>query len=142
MANLREARQLRADLISKIGRGERVAPSKVTLSDFADEWLARQKPRLRPKSLELYESSLRLHVKPRLGQRRLQSISVDDVVCLIGSMQLGDRYLIDDDGRLVRTSGEPYAAWTIRATVSLLSRVFASAVRAGMVSQSGQPARA
>src|SRR6266498_3835966 len=46
VATLREARQLRAELVSKVARGERVAPSKLTLAEFADEWLAKQKPRL------------------------------------------------------------------------------------------------
>jgi hypothetical protein len=39
---LQEARELRAELVSKVKHGERVAPSKITLIEYADEWLERQ----------------------------------------------------------------------------------------------------
>ncbi len=48
VASLREARLLRADLVTKVGRGERVAPTNVTVAAFADAWLERQESRLRP----------------------------------------------------------------------------------------------
>ncbi len=76
---LREARLLRADLVTKVERGERVAPTNVTLGAFADAWLERQEARLRPTTHSLYKTYLRLHVKPRLGRRKLQSVTVDDV---------------------------------------------------------------
>src|SRR5436190_1965659 len=92
VSTLKEARDLRADLVSKVNRGELVAPSKLTLGEYADEWLDRQEPRLRPKTHDLYSSYLRLHIKPRLGRQRLQSITVEDVASLIAEMQKGIRY--------------------------------------------------
>ncbi len=56
--------------MSKLARGERVAPSRVTLAEIAKEWIEAQKtkPRpLRPGTIERYETVLRLHVLPRLG---------------------------------------------------------------------------
>jgi integrase len=132
VGTLREARQLRADLVSRVGRGERVAPSKATLAEFADGWLARQESRLRPRTHERYASYLRLQVKPRLGARRLQSITVDDVADLIAGMEAGVRYE-ERDGRLVEVEGAPYAAWTIRSTVMVLGRVLGSAERSGII---------
>jgi integrase len=130
--NLRDARQARADLVSKVGRGERVAPVKITLAEFAEEWLGRQETRLRRRTRERYETYLRMHVKPRLGTRRLQSITVDDVADLMADMQKGGRY-IDQDGRLTKTTGEPFSAWTIRSTVMVLGRVLGSAARSGKI---------
>jgi integrase len=129
---LQEARQLRADLVSKVARGERVAPSKVTLAEFADEWLAGQEARLRPKTRELYGSYLRLHVKPRLGRRQLQSLTVEDVAQLVAEMQAGVRFE-ERLGRLVRVEGEPFAAWTIRGVLTVLGRVLGSAERRGLL---------
>src|SRR5438105_2429351 len=80
---LQEARDLRAELVAKVNRGERVAPSKLTFAAFSDEWLVRQETQLRPKTHDLYSAYLRLHLTPRLGRRRLQSITVDDVADLI-----------------------------------------------------------
>src|SRR5438128_10183771 len=60
VATLRQARDLRAELVSKVNRGERVAPSRVTLSEFADRWLELQETRLRPKTHEQYKAYLRL----------------------------------------------------------------------------------
>lgn len=127
-----EARLLRAELVTRVASGERIAPSKVKLADFADEWLTQQKPRLRPTTCALYESYLRWHIKPRLGNRRLASITVDDVATLITDMQQGVRFR-ERDGQLVRCSGKSYAAWTIRGVLVVLSRVLGRAARVGLI---------
>lgn len=129
--SLREAKLLRAELVSKVGRGERIVPTKVALSDYIEQWLETQEARLRPKTYEGYSNALRLHVKPRLGNRRLQAVTVDDVAALIGSMTKGERY-VEKDGVVTKTSGKPFAAWTIRGTLVALGRVYASATRAGL----------
>jgi hypothetical protein len=41
-STLTEARRLRAGLVTRVASGERVAPSKATLEEFAAEWLAQQ----------------------------------------------------------------------------------------------------
>ena len=137
--SLREARQQRADLMSRIGRGERVAPSKLTFADYADTWLDGQEGRLRPTTHALYETYVRVHVKPRLGRRRLQAITVNDVAALIGEMQKGVRY-IERDGRVIRETGGAYAAWTIRGVVTVLGRVMGSAARDGLISTESRAA--
>jgi integrase len=71
-------------------------------------------------------------VKPRLGRRKLQSITVDDVADLIGEMQKGIRY-IERDGLLVESNGKPFSAWTIRGTLAVLGRVLGSAARGGLI---------
>ena len=131
-ATLRDARLRRAELVTRIGRGERVAPSNVSVAAFADSWLARQESRLRPTTHTLYATYLRLHVKPRLGHRRLQSVTVDDVASLIGEMQRGVRYVERDD-RVVPVTGKPFAPWTIRGVLVVLGRVFGAAVRDGTI---------
>jgi integrase len=134
VGSLREARQIRADLVSRVSRGERVAPSRVTLGEYAEAWLERQRSRLRPKTLATYEGSLRLHLLPRLGRRQLHSITVEDVADLIADLEAGTRY-VRREGRLVKEAGKPYAAWTIRGCLTVLGRLLGSAVREGLIAE-------
>jgi integrase len=115
----KDALDRQAELRGKKARGERVAPARVTLKDFTEAWLAEQLAagRLKAKTHEDYSRSLRLHVLPHIGRRRLQEVTIDDVAALVTRMQR--------DGK---------KAWTIRAMLTPLSRVFASAVRRGVVS--------
>jgi integrase len=132
VSTLTEARRLRAELVTRVAGGDRVAPSKATLEEFAAEWLAQQRPRLRASTHRLYGSYLAQHVNPRLGNRKLSSITVDDVAALISDMEQGWRYR-ERDGRLVRVEGKPFAAWTIRGVLVVLGRVLGRATRLGII---------
>jgi integrase len=116
VATLREAKQLRADLVSKAGRGEQVARSRLTLNEVADRWLDSQRTRLRPRTHELYATRLRVHLRPRYGTRKLDTIKVDEVAALIGDLQ-----------------AEGLSPYTVRGILIVLGRVFSSAVRTGLV---------
>jgi hypothetical protein len=82
---LREARTVRADLVSRVARGERAAPSKLTFGDYASTWLDTQS-HLRPPPRRWYDVVIRLHLTPRLGRHKLTAISEDDVARLISEM--------------------------------------------------------
>lgn len=129
---LTEARLLRAELVSRVASGERVTPSKLTLQQFADDWLAQQQSRLRPTTHRLYGSYLRQHIYSRLGNRQISAISTDDVAHLISDMEHGWRYR-EQAGRRVRIQGKPYAGWTIRGVLVVLSRVLGHAARRGHI---------
>jgi integrase len=59
----------------------------------------------------------------------------DDVAALIGSMGKGERYETKD-GEVVKVEGgKPFAAWTVRGTVTVLGRVLGSAARDGLIPQ-------
>ena len=57
-------------------RGEDLDPTgrSMTFGEFADEWLA-SKASLRPKTIELYDYLLRVHIKPSLGEIRLARLT-------------------------------------------------------------------
>jgi integrase len=132
VATLRDARQLRTDLVARVNRGERVAPSRLTLAEYGERWITRQRSRLRPGTLERYEALLHLHLEPRLGRRQLHSLTVEDVADLIADLEAGNRY-VTRDGRTVKVTGKPYAAWTIRGCLTVLGRLLGSAVREGLI---------
>ena len=130
-AKLQEARDLRASLVTKIRSGEQVASSNVTFGDYADQWLVKQ-THLRPGTFDLYSSHLRTHLRPRYRRRLLSSLTLSDVLALIGELQAGVRY-VGRGGSLVKQESKPLGAWTIRAIVVVLSRLLNTAVRDGVI---------
>lgn len=70
-------RELNA-ILSSIDKGEAVAPSKLTLRAFADQWvsgLEGRGDRIGARTLQGYGDWLRLHVMPTLGDMELQKIT-------------------------------------------------------------------
>jgi integrase len=115
VGGLREARAVRADIVSKLARGEHVAPSKLALREIAEVWLEGQL-HLRRRTLERYETVLRLHILPHLGRRRVAAISEEDVASLIRELQ-----------------AKGLSGATIRKTVMVLGRILSHATRRGLI---------
>jgi integrase len=83
---LKNARAARAEVISRLARGERVAPSRRAFGEVAHTWLI-SKARLAPRTRQRYEEVLRTHLLPRFGTRRISDISEDDVLRLIAGLE-------------------------------------------------------
>src|SRR5262249_32169851 len=57
------------------------------LNDFLDQWLTTvAQPRLRPRTYDGYESSLRLYIRPTLGTRPVGSITAFDLQSLYAEL--------------------------------------------------------
>ncbi|MGZ4408276.1 MAG: tyrosine-type recombinase/integrase [Gaiellaceae bacterium] len=87
-----------------------------TLTQYAASWLESIEGLVRPRTLEDYTNRLDRHVLPRLGESRLDEIDVEDILALISSL---------------RRRG--YAGATICGVLIPLSRLFAHAVRRGVI---------
>jgi hypothetical protein len=82
------ARKLRDDLLAHRGRGETVAPnSRLRLGEAADLWLAGPVIDLRPATQAGYRSAVDRHLRPRYGQRRLESLTADELAELVRDMR-------------------------------------------------------
>jgi integrase len=112
--NLDEAEAQLLAVKVKLRSGERVAPSKRTFDALADEWFAQLQVADTTKAL--YESNLRIHLRPRFGSRKAQDLKVDDVANLIVKLQR--------DGK---------AGWSQRSVLVTLSSMYSWSVRRGMV---------
>jgi integrase len=112
--SLDDAEAKRAELRLRRRRGERIQPTRQTFEEHAREWLERQD--VRPRTREIYTWALEQHLIPRLGRRRLDQISVDDVAALIVAM------------RRQRLKG-----WTITSALRPLSIILAQAARRGRI---------
>jgi integrase len=91
-------------------------PPVPLLAEYAATWLDSIRGLVRPRTYEGYEYRLERHVLPRLGQRRLDEISVDDVLALISDL---------------RNAG--YTGWSIRSILTPFSRLLSHAVRRDVI---------
>jgi integrase len=97
-------------------REDGASASGPLLAQYASAWLESIEGLVRPRTLEDYTKRLDRHVLPRLGKLRLDEIGVEDILALISDL---------------RQRG--YAGATICAVLIPLSRLFAHAVRRGLI---------
>jgi Phage integrase, N-terminal SAM-like domain len=114
-----EARHQRALLSAAARSGELVLIPMITFAEVSARWLAEFEAEVaagtrRERTLELYRNQLERHLLPRLGQRRLQLITTDELAELIAALQ-----------------AQRLAAWTVRGIMVPLGCVFSFALRRG-----------
>jgi integrase len=81
---LKEAKTKLRELLKSGDDGRHVEPTRMTLTEWAEHWLAigcpgRKKKRAERRSVERYEQVLRLHVIPQLGEKKLQQLHSTDI---------------------------------------------------------------
>jgi integrase len=114
---LQDARFTRAEIQARLGRGDLITRGDRKLADIGEEWLAVQH-HLRPRTRQLYETALRRHINPRLGNKRIGDITVDRVAA----------FLVD-----LQEAG--LAGSTIRNVMTPLGRILSYAARRGLISE-------
>jgi hypothetical protein len=75
----KEAERFAASAVASMWSGQWVDPAagRVTLGDYAATWMSSRQ--LRPRTRELYDSQLRLHILPHLGGIPLSRITPPEV---------------------------------------------------------------
>lgn len=89
--SLGDARKELRRLIRSGDTGEHVDPIKLTVGAWIDQWIAagapgRKKERVGQRTLERYEELLSVHVKPVIGNRRLQQLQPQEIDKLYSNM--------------------------------------------------------
>ncbi len=76
----RDAERFERDQRSALDRGNWIDPrhASLTFEDYAERWLA-ERPDLRPRTVELYESLLRCHILPKFGKLPLGKVTPTSV---------------------------------------------------------------
>jgi integrase len=114
-----EARAKLTAYLADADRGVRAPDQSWTIAAYLDYWMTNVAPMtLRPKTLELYESVVRVHLKPRLGAKWLTQLSVTTLQQIL-NQQLAD-------GHSVRT---------VRLTRTVLSAALTRAMREELVTR-------
>src|SRR3954447_3400024 len=101
---------------SSIESSDGASASIPVLTQYAAIWLEGLEGLVQPSTVEAYAGRLQRHLLPRLGERPLDEIEVDDILALISDL---------------RKQG--YSGTTIAATLTPLSRLFGHAVRRGLI---------
>jgi integrase len=85
-ASRAEAEAAKAEAMAKRKRGRLYYSRRQTLDDYLDTWLEQHKPNVRPNTWAAYESKMRVHVRPYLGQQRLDMVTRADIKQWIASL--------------------------------------------------------
>jgi integrase len=82
----KEAAEKLRGLLSDADKGAHVAPAKITLSDWADQWIELKAAERQHKTVYRYRDLLKKHVLPKLGDRPLQQIKPIEIQLLYAEM--------------------------------------------------------
>ena len=116
----REAENALTDALAALKSGEDVAPDKLTVGAFlTDRWLPSAAATLRPGTLSLYETLVRVHIVPAIGARRLQALSGADLNRLYAQLASEG----SEEGR------GPLGTHAVRRVHGVLHRALRDAVR-------------
>src|SRR5689334_13104835 len=82
--SMADARKELRKLVRSGDTGEHVAPDRITVGVWIDQWLeagapGRRRKKVNQKTLERYSQLLRTHVKPALGNRPLQQLRAPEI---------------------------------------------------------------
>ncbi len=89
----REAEQSLTETMRDLNRGQYVELKEIGFADFAHIWLENYaEGRVRPSTFKSYRDSLRLHLVPFFGSRKLISIRTQDVDEYVASKRRSGRY--------------------------------------------------
>lgn len=64
-----------------------VEPSKMTVAQWMDIWLAEYLGGVKPRTADLYADTVRLYIKPSLGALKLSALSTHDIQKVFNSLQ-------------------------------------------------------
>lgn len=117
-----EARTELRRLLRSGDTGQHVAPDKITVANWIDEWIkagapGRRREKVSQRTLERYAQLLNTHVKPVIGHRRLQQLKAHQIDALYSGM----------------AEAETIAARTQHHVHVVLGACLATATRKGML---------
>lgn len=111
-----EARKLMTAAVAALDEGVYTQPSKLTVGQWLDIWLAEYLGGVKIRTKEQYEQQVRVHIKPALGAVRLQALTAP----MIQSLYNG-------------ASRSGLSAKTVRNLHGVLHKALAQAVRLGYI---------
>lgn len=85
--NRNRAIEKRRELKAQLDAGVRIAGGRAKLSTWLDQWLDIHKPKVDPETHRSYATTVRLHINPTIGNKRLDKLDPDDVRDMISALQ-------------------------------------------------------
>jgi integrase len=126
---LTEAKAELRQVLGKRDQRQDVTPSRLTVNDVADQLFAEFESKVSrgersERTLEIYRQRWNTHIRPTLGRRRLQSISVGEV-----SRFLADLRRKPSPRKKENAPPELLSNWTVRGVLNVLNVVLEHAVK-------------
>lgn len=81
-----EAQSALNDVVTALDRDNFITPSKVTVAEFAEEWLRAIRSTVRPSTHATYATNVRQHVIPEIGTVLLQRLTADRLNALYADL--------------------------------------------------------
>lgn len=70
-----------------IDNGTYMAPSKQTLGQWLDAWIETYCGSVKPRTLEIYKTDIRVHIKPALGAVRLEALTTQNIQAFYNALR-------------------------------------------------------
>lgn len=80
-------------LTVEIDNGSYIEPSKLTLGDWLDIWLDKYLGGIKPRTVALYKSFVKLYLKPALGNIKLDKLKPDNIQSVYTDFQRREKAL-------------------------------------------------
>ena len=81
-----EVRKKLAEATASVDAGTFLEPSKLTLGNWLDIWLAEYNPDIKPQTLITYKTQVRVHIKPALRAVKLTKLTTHMVQVFVNSL--------------------------------------------------------
>ncbi len=89
----KDAEKRLREWVTEIERGTAVDSTKMTIGELVTQWLAVQRPRIKPRTCEHYEFTLKRHVAAHIGTtlvQKVRPITIDALYALLRDEGLSD----------------------------------------------------
>lgn len=116
----KEAREKMQHAAVAVTDGEYFEPSKMTVGQWLDTWSAEYLNGVKPRTVESYKSSIKYHIKPKIGAVKLSALTPVDVQRLY-------------NGLVNQSTGAPLSPKTKKNVHGCLHSALEKAVRLGLI---------
>lgn len=89
----KEVREKLQAVAVAIANGTYTEPTKLTLSEWLDIWISEYMEAAKPRTIDSYKSTIRNHIKPALGAKKLSEITKHDVQRFCNSLSRREKPL-------------------------------------------------
>jgi len=124
---LTEAKNEYARIVSQRNAGTLIAPSKLTVADLVDMWLAAVIPDVEQKTARSYIDAM-AYVKTHLGAQLVQQLTEEDVQSLV-------QWMLTSARRIGGKPGTGLSARTVDLTLGRLRAVLTLGIRRGILAR-------
>lgn len=117
-----------------IDSGSYTAPNKQTVGQWLDAWIATYCGNIKPRTMEIYKTDIRVHIKPALGAIRLEALNAQTLQSFYNTLAKEGREIRqkDKNGKVTVTKA-PLSAKTIKNIHGVIHRALQQAVSIGFL---------